>query len=105
MTNTSYASFDILAEGIRTNNQTAETYLFNFNSGGQSAANISESKFWKRDFFLTCEKGEVDYLYCTAKYSEPDQAMYCLGLNPSLMNLEYFASQYVPGLLPKPSSS
>jgi len=45
LTNTSYASFDILAEGIRTNNQTAETYLFNFNSGGQSAANISESKF------------------------------------------------------------
>jgi len=91
LTDTSYASFDTLAENIRNNNQTAETYAFNYNSGGQTGANLTQRA--------------VDYFYCTAKYSEPDQAMNCLGLNPAMTNLEYFASQYVPGLLPKPDNS
>jgi len=49
--------------------------------------------------------GSIDYFHCLAKYSEPSQAMNCLGLNASMTNLEYFASQYVPGLLPSSSDS
>ncbi|RZK13606.1 MAG: hypothetical protein EOO43_17670, partial [Flavobacterium sp.] len=68
MTDTSYASFDTLAENIRSNNQTAETYAFNFNSGGQTGANLTQSKIFKEVFMLIYQLGAVDYFYCTAKY-------------------------------------
>jgi len=91
LNDTSYASVDALADRIKSDNNTAETYAFNFNSGGQNAANLTERS--------------IDYFHCLAKYSEPSQAMNCLGLNASMTNLEYFASQYVPGLLPSSSDS
>jgi len=91
LTNTSFASFDSLAERIKSDEATSETYAFNFNSGGQNSDNLIQRS--------------IDYFYCSAKYSEPHEVMNCLGLDPALTNLEYFASQYVPGLLPSPENS
>ena len=43
MTDTSYASFDSLADRIKNDKATAQTYAFNYNSGGQSSANLTDS--------------------------------------------------------------
>lgn len=49
--------------------------------------------------------GEVDYNYCSAKYSTPEQVMQCLQLDPAKTNLLYFAASYVPGLLSSDGNS
>ncbi len=48
MTDTSYASFDALADRIKNDTTTAQTYAFNYNSGGQSAANLTDSNGLKK---------------------------------------------------------
>ncbi len=39
----SFGSFDKLADDIKSNNSTSETYAFNFNNGGKENATLSDS--------------------------------------------------------------
>jgi len=100
----SFASFDTLADEIRNNPDVAQTYAFNFNSGGAPDVPPTQSNLIKF-LYNSFKIGETDYLHCLAKFSTPETVMQCLGLDPAKTNLLYFASSYVPGLLSSNSDS
>jgi len=94
----SFGSFDNVADNIRANASVAQTYAFNFNSGGVPDASLTQSNTYSFGYFKN-NKGETDYLYCSAKFSTPEAIIECLGLDPSKINLLYFASSFIPGIL------
>jgi sphingomyelin phosphodiesterase len=79
----SFASFDKLAEKIKSNPEVARTYQWNHDSGSHDQSLLTER--------------ETQSVYCQAKYSVYGENLKCLGLHAQTGDIMTFAKQFLPG--------